>query len=63
MIEVVIFCRVKILFLLDFLLFFGIAIFFFLLSKNEGTKGITSEYFTKDGVKRTAKKEREDYIV
>ena len=39
------------------------AIFFFLLSKNEGTKGITSEYFTKDGVKRTAKKEREDYIV
>ncbi len=39
------------------------AIFFFLLSKNEGTKGITSEYFTKDGIKRTAKKEREDYIV
>ena len=39
------------------------AIFFFLLSKNEGTKGITSEYFTKDGVKRPAKKEREDYIV
>ena len=39
------------------------AIFFFLLSKNEGTKGITSEYFTKDGVKRTAKKEREEYIV
>ena len=35
---------------------------FFLLSKNEGTKGITSEYFTKDGVKRTAKKER-GYIV
>ena len=39
------------------------AIFFLLLSKNEGTKGITSEYLTKDGVKRTAKKEREDYIV
>ena len=39
------------------------AIFFFLLSKNEGTKGITSEYFTKDGIKRTAKKEIEDYIV
>ena len=39
------------------------AIFFLLLSKNEGTKGITSEYLTKDGIKRTAKKEREDYIV
>jgi len=39
------------------------AIFFLLLSKSEGTKGITSEYLTKDGVKRTAKKEREDYIV
>lgn len=39
------------------------AIFFFFLSKNEGTKGITSEYLSKDGVKRTAKKEREDYIV
>ena len=39
------------------------AIFFLFLSKNEGTKGITSEYLTKDGIKRTAKKEREDYIV
>ena len=39
------------------------AIFFLLLNKNEGTKGITSEYLTKDGIKRTAKKEREDYIV
>ena len=39
------------------------AIFFFLLSKNEGTKGITSEYLSKNGIKRTAKKEREDYIV
>ena len=39
------------------------AIFFFLLRKNEGTKGITSEYLSKNGIKRTAKKEREDYIV
>ena len=29
----------------------------------EGTKGITSEYHTKDGVKRTAKKDREEFIV
>jgi hypothetical protein len=28
-----------------------------------GTKGITDEYTSKSGVKRTAKKEREDYIV
>tara|TARA_B100000073_G_C23473165_1_gene468374 strand:- start:144 stop:347 length:204 start_codon:yes stop_codon:yes gene_type:complete len=28
-----------------------------------GTKGITKEYTSKSGVKRTAKKEREDYIV
>ena len=28
-----------------------------------GTKGITRPYTTKDGVKRTAKKDREDYIV
>ena len=33
-------------------------------SKNiEGTKGITSEYQTKDGITRTAKKDREDFIV
>ena len=28
-----------------------------------GTKGITSEYKSKDGVTRTAKKERENHIV
>ena len=28
-----------------------------------GSKGITDEYVTKSGVKRTAKREREDYIV
>ena len=38
------------------------AIFFLLLSKNEGTKGITSEYLTKDGIKRTAKKEKSGKI-
>ena len=31
--------------------------------KEPGTKGITKPYTTKDGVKRTAKKDREDYIV
>ena len=28
-----------------------------------GTKGITDEYTSKSGVKRTAKKEREEHIV
>ena len=39
------------------------AIYMLLLKNFEGTKGITSEYQTADGKKRTAKKEREDYIV
>ena len=29
----------------------------------EGSKGITEEYTSKKGVKRTAKKNREDFIV
>tara|TARA_B110000008_G_scaffold196171_1_gene194716 strand:- start:983 stop:1156 length:174 start_codon:yes stop_codon:yes gene_type:complete len=29
----------------------------------EGSKGITEEYTSKKGVKRTAKKDREDFIV
>jgi len=29
----------------------------------EGTKGITEEYTSKSGVKRTAKKDRSDHIV
>ena len=29
----------------------------------EGAKGITEEYTTKSGIKRTAKKDREDHIV
>ena len=38
--------------------------FYMLLLKNfEGTKGITPEYQTKDGIKRTAKKDRQDFIV
>ena len=28
-----------------------------------GSKGITDEYVTKSGVKRTAKKDRQEYIV
>ena len=39
------------------------AIYMLLLKNFEGTKGITSEYQTKDGIKRTAKKDREDFIV
>ena len=39
------------------------AIYMLLLKNVEGTKGITSEYQTKDGVKRTAKKDRDDFIV
>jgi hypothetical protein len=40
------------------------AVIYSLLLKNvEGTKGITSEYKSKDGIKRTAKKNREDFIV
>mgnify|MGYP001174455916 FL=1 len=38
-------------------------IYMLLLKNTEGTKGITSEYQTKDGIKRTAKKDREDFIV
>ena len=39
------------------------ALHMFLLKNIEGTKGITSEYQTKDGITRTAKKDREDFIV
>ena len=39
------------------------AIYMLLLKNFEGTKGITPEYKSKDGTKRTAKKEREDFIV
>ena len=39
------------------------ALYMFLLKNIEGTKGITSEYKTKDGTIRTAKKDREDFIV
>ncbi len=38
-------------------------LYMLLLKNTEGTKGITSEYTTKDGIKRTAKKDREDFIV
>ncbi len=38
-------------------------IYMLLLKDIEGTKGITSEYQTRDGIKRTAKKDREDFIV
>ena len=39
------------------------ALYMFLLKNIEGTKGISSEYQTKDGIKGTAKKNREDFIV
>jgi hypothetical protein len=44
----------------------GIAIVTLLNNSNKGrsgAKGITKEYTSKDGVKRTAKKDREDHIV
>ena len=44
----------------------GIAIVTLLNNSNKGrsgAKGITGEYTTKDGVKRTGKKDREDHIV
>ena len=36
------------------------AIYLLLLKNFEGTKGITSEYESKDGIKRTAKKVRKE---
>ena len=39
------------------------AIYMLLLKNFEGTKGITQEYKSKDGTSRTAKKNREDFIV
>ena len=39
------------------------AIYMLLLKNFEGTKGITPEYKSKDGTKRTAIKDREDFIV
>ena len=44
----------------------GIAIVTLLNNSNKGrsgAKGITQEYKSKDGVTRTAKKDREDHIV
>lgn len=55
---------------IDFILFaIGVSIMIFMIlyvlvkELPAGTKGITDEYTSKSGVKRTAKKEREDYIV
>ena len=55
---------------IDFILFaIGVSIMIFIIlyvlvkELPAGTKGITDEYTSKSGVKRTAKKEREDHIV
>ena len=40
-----------------------IAIVSLLLNEGGGTKGITDEYTSKSGVKRTAKKDRQEHIV
>jgi|TARA_B110000858_G_C17808575_1_gene479444 hypothetical protein len=55
---------------IDFILFaIGVSIMIFMIlyvlvkELPAGTKGITDEYTSKSGVKRTAKKEREDHIV
>ena len=54
----------------DFMLFLigigilvGMIIYALIKGLPAGTKGITDEYTSKSGVKRTAKKEREDFIV
>lgn len=41
----------------------GMIVYVLITGIPSGTKGITDEYTSKSGVKRTAKKEREDYIV
>lgn len=41
----------------------GMIVYILITGIPSGTKGITDEYTSKSGVKRTAKKEREDYIV
>jgi hypothetical protein len=52
-----------ILFIIGILIMLGMIIYVSITGLPAGTKGITDEYTSKSGVKRTAKKEREDYIV
>ena len=53
-----------ILFIVAFFPFSLVLYFIFTVIKsNGGTKGITKEYTTKSGTKRTAKKSREQHIV
>ena len=53
-----------ILFIVAFFPFSLVFYFIYTVIKGKGgSKGITDEYTSKSGVKRTAKKEREDYIV
>jgi|TARA_B110000444_G_C18779215_1_gene566564 hypothetical protein len=52
-----------ILFIIGILIMLGMIIYVLITGLPAGTKGITDEYTSKSGVKRTAKKEREDYIV
>tara|TARA_B100000497_G_C7400052_1_gene253613 strand:- start:349 stop:522 length:174 start_codon:yes stop_codon:yes gene_type:complete len=44
---------------------FSLVVYFIytVLNGNSGSKGITEEYTSKSGVKRTAKKSREEHIV
>ena len=52
-----------ILFIIGILIMLGMIIYVIITGLPAGTKVITDEYTSKSGVKRTAKKEREDYIV
>ncbi len=52
-----------ILFVIGISILVGMILYVLLNELPAGTKGITNEYTSKSGVKRTAKKEREDYIV
>ena len=50
-------------FIIGILIMVSMIVYVLITGLPAGTKGITDEYTSKSGVKRTAKKEREDYIV
>ena len=52
-----------ILFIIGISIMVGMVLYVLLKELPAGTKGITDEYTSKSGVKRTAKKEREEHIV
>jgi len=52
-----------ILFIIGILIMVSMIVYVLITGLPAGTKGITNEYTSKSGVKRTAKKEREEHIV